>query len=113
MLARHGTIIDSARVPPIVARQSTAEGSGNMRTFIIVATMIALLPATANSQMGRQEDPARNQSPFARTDAQKKKDAEVEKAYEEVLKADKAHTAPVKGDPWQSIRPAGDDTAKR
>ena len=87
--------------------------SGNMRTFIIVATMITLLPATAYAQTGRQQDPARNQSPFARTDAQKKKDAEVEKAYEEVLKADKAHTAPVKADPWQSIRPAGDDTAKR
>jgi len=84
-----------------------------MRTFIIVATMITLLPATAYAQMGRSQDPARNQSPFARTDAQKKKDAEVEKAYEEVLKADKAHTAPVKVDPWQSIRPAGDDTAKR
>jgi hypothetical protein len=84
-----------------------------MRTFIIVATMITLLPASANSQMARSQDPARNQSPFDRTEAQKKKDAEVEKAYEEVLRADKAHTATVKVDPWQSIRPAGDDTAKR
>jgi hypothetical protein len=85
-----------------------------MRTFIIAATMMTLLPAIAYSQMGRQEDPARSsQSPFARTEAQKKKDAEVEKAYEETLKADKAHAAPVKVDPWQSIRPAGDDTAKR
>ncbi|MGD0149004.1 MAG: hypothetical protein ABSB77_10490 [Xanthobacteraceae bacterium] len=84
-----------------------------MRTFIIAATMMTLLPATAYSQMGRQQDPSRNQSPFARTEAQKKKDAEVEKAYEEVLKSDKAHSAPVKVDPWQSIRPSGDDTAKR
>jgi hypothetical protein len=84
-----------------------------MRTFIIVAVMVTFLPVTANSQIGRQQDPARNQSPFARTDAQKKKDAEVEKAYEEVIKADKAHTAPVKVDPWQSIRPADDDSAKR
>jgi hypothetical protein len=84
-----------------------------MRTFIIVATVITLLPATANSQMGRSQDPARNESPFARTEAQKRRDAEVEKAYEEVLKADKAHTAPVKVDPWQSIRPAGDTAANR
>jgi hypothetical protein len=84
-----------------------------MRTFIIAATMMTLLPATAYSQMGRQQDPSRNQSPFARTEAQKKKDAEVEKAYEEVLKSDKAHSAPAKVDPWQSIRPSGDDTAKR
>jgi hypothetical protein len=83
-----------------------------MRTVIIVAAMITLLPAAAYSQVG-QQDPARSQSPFARTEAQKKKDAEVEKAYEDTLKADKAHTAPVKTDPWQSIRPAGDDTAKR
>jgi hypothetical protein len=84
-----------------------------MRTFIIAATMMTLLPATAYSQMGRPEDPSRTQSPFARTEAQKKKDAEVEKAYQETLKRDKEHAAPVKADPWQSIRPAGDDTAKR
>jgi hypothetical protein len=84
-----------------------------MRTFIIAVTMMTLLPATAYSQMGRQQDPSRNQSPFARTEAEKKKDAEVEKAYEEVLKADKAHAAPVKVDPWQSIRPASADAAKR
>lgn len=84
-----------------------------MRTFIIAATMMTLLPATAYSQMGRQQDPSRNQSPFARTEAQKKKDAEVEKAYQESLKANNAHTAPAKIDPWQSVRPANANDAQR
>jgi len=98
----------------LVAEQSTKEGSDSMRTFIIAATMMTLLPAIAYSIMGRQQDPARSgPSPFARTEAQKKKDAEVEKAYQETLKRDKEHATPVKVDPWQSIRPAGDDTVKR
>jgi hypothetical protein len=70
--------------------------------------MIALLPATAFSQKGQQQAP----SPFARTTEQKRKDAEVDKAYEEVLKADKAHAAPAKIDPWQAIRPADASTGK-
>jgi hypothetical protein len=79
-----------------------------MRTLIIVAAMVALLPATAYSQKGQQQGP----SPFARTDEQKRRDAEVDKAYKEVLKSDKAHTAPAKIDPWQSIRPADANTGK-
>jgi hypothetical protein len=74
-----------------------------MRTVTIAAIMIALLPATAYSQ---EHEPA-----TARTDEQKKEDAEIYKAYEQVMKGVNAQTAPAKYDPWQTIRHAG-NTAK-
>ena len=80
-----------------------------MRTTRIVtaaAAMIALLPATAYSQ--------ENQRPTARTDQQKKEDAEIEKDYERVMKGIKAQTAPSKYDPWQTVRPtAAADGSKK
>jgi hypothetical protein len=73
-----------------------------MRTLAIIALMAALLPAIAHAQ--QQQRPP---TPFERTAEQKKKDAEVEKAYQDALKADKAKATPAKIDPWQTIRPAG------
>jgi hypothetical protein len=84
-----------------------------MRARIIVAAMIALLPAAAYSQGGPQHGPSASPSPFERTAAQKKKDAEVEKAYLETIKSNKANTAPVKTDPWQSVRPANANNVQR
>jgi hypothetical protein len=81
-----------------------------MRTVTIAAAamMIALLPATAYSQ---------HQPATARTDAQKKEDAEIEKAYQEVTKGKKGQAAPAKTnpwDPWHTIRPAaGGDSGKK
>jgi hypothetical protein len=80
-----------------------------MKKRIIVALMITLLPATAYSQRGQPTQP----SPFERTAAQKKKDAEVEKAYQESLKANKPKTAPAKIDPWQSVRPGNTNNAQQ
>ena len=79
-----------------------------MRTVIIAAMMIALLPASAYSQ---EHQPA-----TTRTDAQKKADAEIEKAYQQATKGMKgqATSAPAKPwDPWQTVRPATGDSAKR
>jgi hypothetical protein len=91
--------------------QTTGEGAGNMKKRIIVVLMITLLPATAYSQKGGSQPSG--PTPFERTAAQKKKDAEVEKAYQESLKANNAHTAPAKIDPWQSVRPANANDAQR
>jgi hypothetical protein len=77
-----------------------------MRTVIIAATMIALLPATAYSQ---DHKPA-----TTRTEEQKKEDAAIERAYQEVTKGLKAQAAPAKPwDPWQTVRPAAGESAKR
>ena len=81
--------------------------SHTMRTVTIAAMMIALLPATAYSQ---------HQPATARTDAQKKEDAEIEKAYQEVTKGKKGQAAPAKTDPWDpwhTIRPAAGGSAKK
>jgi hypothetical protein len=82
-----------------------------MKKLIIIALMVTLLPAAAYSQRGSQ--PSGQPSPFERTAAQKKKDAEVEKAYQESLKSNKAQTPPAKIDPWQSVRPASANDAQR
>jgi hypothetical protein len=76
-----------------------------MRTVIIAAVMIALLPATAYSQ---EHQPATR-----RTDEQKKQDAEIEKAYQEVTKGSKEKGPAKPWDPWQTVRPASGESAKR
>jgi hypothetical protein len=78
-----------------------------MRTVAIAAIMIALLPASAYSQGDAPKPP--------RTEQQKKDDAEIEKAYQEMIKRSKgqAAPAPAKTDPWQTIRPAAGDSTKR
>jgi hypothetical protein len=73
--------------------------------------MMAMLPATAYSQQG----PSPNKSPWERSAEQKRKDAEVDQAYKDAIKAtkDKGQAAPTAIDPWQTVRPAATDNAKR
>ena len=78
-----------------------------MRTCTIAAMMIALLPTAAYSQ--------RKTPPTLRTDEQMKTDAEVDKAYQNAIKAtrEKRPAAPAKIDPWQTVRTPGDNNVKR
>ena len=81
-----------------------------MRRIAIAAIVLGLLPATAYSQEEQQ------QKPTLRTDAQKREDAEIEKAYKEMIGRTKgqAQPAPAKPDPWQTVRPAaGGESTKR
>ena len=81
---------------------------------IFAAMLIALLPAPASAQghPGAGGAGPGTGPPGVRTDAQKKKDAEIDQAYKDALKRNSA--APTaKSDPWQTIRPANDDTAKQ
>jgi hypothetical protein len=79
-----------------------------MRRLAIAAMMIGFLPAAAYSQ--EQE-----KKPTLRSDAQKREDAEIEKAYREMIGRTKGQTksTPAKPDPWQTVRPAADDGPKR
>jgi hypothetical protein len=75
-----------------------------MRKVAIAAVMIALLPAFAFAQTTQ------------RTDDQKKKDTEIEKAYEQVIRDTKSQAPPpsnTKSDPWGNLRPAASDNTKR
>jgi hypothetical protein len=76
------------------------------RTVAIAAMMIAFLPVTAYAE-------EEHQKPTLRSDEQKKEDAAIEKAYEQVMKGVNARTAPTKYDPWQMVRPAANDSSKK
>ena len=77
-----------------------------MRTFVIVAMLIAFAPAAAYAQ---------KKSITARTDEQTKHDAEIDQAYRNALSGtgSKKLPAPAKVDPWQTVRPTGTDKAKQ
>ena len=77
-----------------------------MKKFAIAAIMIALLPASAYAQ--QQKGP-----PTAKSDSEKKRDAEIDQAYRQVIKGTDGKVKPAKVDPWQSIRPADSDSTKR
>jgi hypothetical protein len=77
----------------------------HLRRLFAAAMIIALLPAAAHAQ-------APKGSPTDRTDADKRKDAEIDKAYRDALKRNSGTSAP-KPDPWQTIRPANTDTPKQ
>jgi hypothetical protein len=81
-----------------------------MRALAIAALMTALLPATAYAQEGEKPTSLRSK-------AQKKEDAEIEKAYQDMMNRTKgqgpAKSAPDKYDPWQNMRAAPADSAKR
>jgi hypothetical protein len=76
-----------------------------MRRFIFAAMLIALLPVPAYSQASR--GPA-----TVETDAERKHDAEIDKAYRETMKRMKGEEKAAKTDPWQMIRTVPDDNAK-
>ncbi len=83
---------------------ATSTGIHRRRLFV-AAMLIALLPAPASAQ-------APKGSPTERTDADKKRDAEIDRAYRDTLKRN-AVAPPPAADPWQTIRPANTDTAKQ
>jgi len=74
-----------------------------MRRLAIAAVMIALLPAPTYAQ---EEGPA-----TARTDKEKKQDAETYKAYQDTLKRMNVTGPAAPADPWQDVRPAPATTA--
>jgi hypothetical protein len=69
-----------------------------MKRFVIAATLFVLLPVSAYAQY---QGP-----PTARTDIEKKRDAETSKAYQDTLKRMGDSGQPANADPWQSVRPA-------
>ena len=75
------------------------------RRLVVAAMIIALLPAPASAQ-------APKGSATERTDADKRKDAEIDKAYRDALKRNSVSPA-AKVDPWQTIRPADTDAPKQ
>jgi hypothetical protein len=76
-----------------------------MKKFAIVAILFALLPVSAYAQ---------NQaSPTARTDAEMKHDAEINKAYQDTIKRLGNSGQPANNDPWQTVRPVTTDDSKK
>jgi hypothetical protein len=75
-----------------------------VRQFAIAAMMIVLLPASAYAQ----------RSVTARTESEQKRDAAVDREYQDTLKRMKAREQATKTDPWQTVRPpTADNTTKR
>jgi hypothetical protein len=76
-----------------------------IKTATIAAVMIALLPASAYAQ---EHQPATQ-----RSDAEKRQDAEIEKAYEKVMKGVNAQTPRSRYDPWGTVRDRASESAKK
>jgi hypothetical protein len=80
-----------------------------MRKFVIIyimaAAMIAVLPAPAYAQ---DKGP-----PTVRSDQEKKRDAEIEKAYKDAIKRTGNAAPAAPSDPWQSVRPSPADNTKQ
>jgi hypothetical protein len=81
-----------------------------MRKFVVVyvvaAAMMAVLPVVAYAQ---DKGP-----PTVRSDQEKKRDAEIEKAYKDAIRSTGngvPQAAP--SDPWQSVRPSPADNTKQ
>jgi hypothetical protein len=80
-----------------------------MKTFTKAFTIAAVLVAFAAVPAYPQQE---EKAPLTRrSDAQKKDDAEIDKAYRAATKGEV--TPSVKSDPWRSVRPADADKAKR
>jgi hypothetical protein len=82
-----------------------------MRAFTVTALIIASLSAPAAPAYSQEN----KGPPTARTDQQKKDDADADRAYQATLKAtkDKGAAPAAKVDPWQTVRPAAGDNARR
>jgi len=76
-----------------------------VRRVAIAAVMILLLHESAFAQS--KSGPA-----TVRSDAERKQDAEIDKAYQEAVKRSNLGVHPAKADPWQTVRPADGDNAK-
>jgi hypothetical protein len=75
-----------------------------MKALTAAATIVALLTTSAYAQ--------ENKTPLTRrSDAEKKIDAEIDKAYRAAT--DRGQTAAPKIDPWGTVRPPTADKPKR
>jgi hypothetical protein len=77
-----------------------------MKKFVIAATMILVFPVVAHSQQGK--------GPLtARTDAETKRDKEIDKAYQDAMKRPGAAKEQAsQSDPWKTVRPSGNNDSK-
>jgi hypothetical protein len=75
-----------------------------MRALTVTAMIVAFLTTSAFAQSEKQTT--------RRSDAEKKEDAEVDKAYKAVTGGGQAPAVPKK-DPWQTVRPATADKPQR
>jgi hypothetical protein len=70
---------------------------------VMAAITLAFLGAPAFAQQSG--------SPTARTDGEKKHDAEIDKAYRDTVKRESAALGKqTKSDPWSDLRPAADNS---
>jgi hypothetical protein len=76
-----------------------------MKALTATAMIIAFLTTSAIAQQTERQT-------TRRSDAEKKEDAEVDKAYKAVTGGVPAPAAPKK-DPWQTVRPVAADKPKR
>jgi|HubBroStandDraft_5_1064220.scaffolds.fasta_scaffold936285_2 hypothetical protein len=73
--------------------------------YILFAMMIAVVPVSAYAQ---DKGPLTN-----RSDKEKKRDAEIEKAYKDAIKRTGDDKPAAPSDPWQSVRPPATDNTKQ
>jgi hypothetical protein len=76
----------------------------DVRRLAITVVMIVLLPVLAYAE-------ERQGPPTARTESEKKRDAAVDKEYQDTIKRMKVHEQPPKTDPWQTVRPPAADNS--
>jgi len=79
-------------------------GVGTVRRLAIAVVMIVLLPVFAYAE-------ERQGPPTARTESEKKRDAAVDKDYQDAIKRMKVHEQSTKTDPWQTVRPPAADNS--
>ena len=79
-------------------------GVGTVRRLAIAVVMIVLLPVLAYAE-------ERQGPPTARTESEKKRDAAVDKEYQDTIKRMKVHEQLPKTDPWQAVRPPAADNS--
>ncbi len=73
-----------------------------MRAFIVITAVLFALVSLPVLSASAQQD-----RPTARTDAEKKEDRDVDRAYRAAIRGEPASSAKV--DPWGKVRPAETD----
>lgn len=89
--------------------RASGRKQGQARRFAVAAAMLVLLPFAADAQ--QRDDPYLT-PPGARTNEQKKTDAEIDKAYQQTVKGTRDSRPANKTDPWGTLRPAASDNSK-
>jgi hypothetical protein len=85
-------------------------GAGTMLRKTIHATLIVILMmGTASAQADKQGLPGYSNA--ARTDAEKKNDRDIDRAYQSTIKG-RPDAEKNKSDPWADVRPAPPAAAK-